>query len=259
MAISYTPLRATLNDQDPDTPVDAAWGQDVQDAVLSIYQLPNAAGDLVYATAADTLERLAIGASQGLLMSSGSAPSWLALGSNDEVLSVNTGALDYRKVVNAMVDSSAAIAYSKLALTSSLVNGDCAFTYSSYVPAWTSTGTAPALVSGTAVGSYLQLGDLVSGYFIITLAADSTVGTGTYRFSLPVAAAQTGLRFPIGFGTVNDTGMAKWVCEANSVTSTTVALFVVNSTTNHPAVSATVPMTPANGDSFECAFMYEAA
>lgn len=65
----------------------------------------DAAGDLVSASAADT-------------------PARLAKCSDDEVLSVNSGALDYRKVVNAMVGDAAAIAYSKLNLASSIVNAD---------------------------------------------------------------------------------------------------------------------------------------
>lgn len=67
MAISYTPLRADLNDNDPATPVDAAWGQDVQDAIESVYDLVTTKGDLIVATASGTIERLGIGTNGHLL------------------------------------------------------------------------------------------------------------------------------------------------------------------------------------------------
>lgn len=59
-----------------------------------------ALGDVLYADSTSSLARL-------------------ALGGTDEVLSVNAGALDYRKVVNAMVDNAAAIAWSKIDKTGS--------------------------------------------------------------------------------------------------------------------------------------------
>lgn len=89
MPISYDPLRPTLNDNDPDTPVDAAWGQDVQDAVQAIYDLANAAGELIYATAADTLERLAAGTSTQVLHG-GSTPSWSQIVNADAAFTFST-------------------------------------------------------------------------------------------------------------------------------------------------------------------------
>lgn len=96
MAVTWNPLTATWqNFAAGGTEIDADNLNDIKNALQAIYQLPNAAGDLIYGSAADTLERLAIGAS-------------------DEVLSVNSSALDYRKIVNAMVDAAAAIVGSKL-------------------------------------------------------------------------------------------------------------------------------------------------
>lgn len=63
------------------------------------------AGDMLYATASTTLAKLAIGAANRVLVTNGSAPSWAL-------------------IANANVDGSAAIAYSKLNLSGSILNAD---------------------------------------------------------------------------------------------------------------------------------------
>ena len=62
-------------------------------------------GDMIYASGTTTLSKLAIGTGNYVLVSSGSAPGWGLL-------------------VNANIDAAAAIAYSKLALTDSILNAD---------------------------------------------------------------------------------------------------------------------------------------
>jgi hypothetical protein len=64
-------------------------------------------GDMLYASAATVLSKLAIGTVNKVQVSTGTAPSWALL-------------------VNANVDAAAAIAYSKLNLAVSVVNGDIA-------------------------------------------------------------------------------------------------------------------------------------
>lgn len=68
MAQSYTPLRATLLNNDESTPVDASWGQDVQDAIKNLYGVVTTKGDLLAATAAGTLERQAVGSNDQVLV-----------------------------------------------------------------------------------------------------------------------------------------------------------------------------------------------
>jgi hypothetical protein len=63
------------------------------------------AGDLLYASASTTFTKLAIGAANRVLTSTGTAPAWSLL-------------------VNANIDAAAAIAYSKLNLSGSIVNAD---------------------------------------------------------------------------------------------------------------------------------------
>lgn len=61
--------------------------------------------------------------------------------------------------------------------------------WSSYTPAFTSTGTPPSLGNGTAVGRYLQAGKTVHMQIAITFGSTSTFGTGNFRIGLPGAAA----------------------------------------------------------------------
>lgn len=62
-------------------------------------------GDIIYASGSTTLSKLNIGSANTVLASNGSVPSW-------------------RTIVNADINSSAAIAYSKLNLSGSIVNAD---------------------------------------------------------------------------------------------------------------------------------------
>lgn len=162
----------------------------VMDAGIdAVYDVATAAGDLIIGSAASTLDRL-------------------AKGSNDEVLSVNSGSLDYRKVVNAMVDSAAAIAYSKLNLTGSLVAADAAFATTSYTPTLGATTTDPTLGTGSAAsGRYVQLGDLVWFQALVRFGTSGTnAGSGTYEVSYPPVAAD-GSDFPIG---------SAWILDSNT-------------------------------------------
>lgn len=106
---------------DTSTPLNEAALDTIEAGIESlsdILELANAEGDLLVASGADAWTRLAEGA-------------------DDEVLSVNAGSLDYRKIVNAMVDAAAAIAVSKLA--ASATAGDVLTTV-----AGTATWQAPA-------------------------------------------------------------------------------------------------------------------
>lgn len=64
-------------------------------------------GDILYASGAAALSKLAIGSANKVMTTNGTAPAWNLL-------------------VNANIDAAAAIAYSKLTLTTSIVNGDIA-------------------------------------------------------------------------------------------------------------------------------------
>lgn len=62
-------------------------------------------------------------------------------------------------------------------------------TWSSYTPAWTSTGTAPAIGGGSLTGRYCRAGSLIIASVKMTIDTTTTLGTGSYRISLPKTVA----------------------------------------------------------------------
>jgi hypothetical protein len=105
-------------------------------------------------------------------------------------------------LLNKNVDPAAAIARSKLNFGAGLVDADIAAAagiaaskiaapYTSYTPAWTSTGTAPALLNGTITGRYVQIGKLVQCWGLLTMGSSTAFGTGAYLISFPVPPAQS--------------------------------------------------------------------
>jgi len=62
-----------------------------------------------------------------------------------------------------------------------------------YTPAWTSTGTAPALVNGTLGGCFQVYGDMCSVSARFVAGSSTTFGTGVYSFSYPITEADLGI------------------------------------------------------------------
>jgi hypothetical protein len=67
----------------------------------------------------------------------------------------------------------------------------------SYVPVWSSSGTAVSLGNGTATGHYLSVGKWTWVHAIITMGSTTTFGSGVYRLSLPVDPAYIDQILPI--------------------------------------------------------------
>jgi len=258
------------NNQSGGTEIDADALNNFENGIAGMYEIVNAKGDLIVATAADTLGRLAVGANNYALVADSSqtvGAKWVDLGTlvvplsiftakGDLLVATGSGAVDNLAVgTNGQVpvaDSTAGtgIRWDNVAAPSS---------FTSYTPAWTSSGTAPSLGNGTAAGAYITIGTLIAGYLQITIGSTSTNGTGTYNFSLPVSASVTTSRFPLGVGMIRDSGTAQWSCIAAPGSGTTVELYVANGTANHPVTSNTVPMTPATGDTYQVLFVYRSA
>lgn len=57
--------------------------------------------------------------------------------------------------------------------------------WTSYTPAWTSSGTAPVLNNGTIVGKYMQVGKTIDFAVLLTPGSTTTFGTLNYSISLP--------------------------------------------------------------------------
>lgn len=89
--------------------------------------------------------------------------------------------------------------------------------WTSFTPSWTASGSAPAIGSGTLSGAYMQIGKLVHVRFTLKLAADSTLGSGTYYLSTPIKMSSsytyTTALGPVTFtdvGTASYVGMIIW-------------------------------------------------
>lgn len=110
-----------------------------------------------------------------------------------------------------------------------------------YTPAWTASGTNPAIVNGTIVGRYYIKGMIFSARIIVTMGSSTTYGTGTWILSYPFAINSGGIL--ISSGLYTDTGTANYALLGAGVTSTTFAMVQ-----NNAAVNPTVPFTGGNTD-----------
>ena len=129
-----------------------------------------------------------------------------------------------------------------------------AATFQNYAPTWTASGVAPSLGDGTLTGKYVQIGGLVVARVGWTAGSTTTYGTGTWKFSLPVAAAGS-----VCGGTAqgNDVGVNLYSMIAVPAGATEFAL----QTTAVPAgaVGPTVPFTWGSTDTIVATVIYEAA
>lgn len=137
----------------------------------------------------------------------------------------------------------------------------------SYVPAWTASGTAPALGNGTIVGASRTLGPKTVHFrILLTMGSTTTYGTGTYRFTLPAAALALGAGSTLNLaGLLTDTSAGaagKWGVQAcQFVTTSTIELLAPTATADAKLaiVGQLVPFTWANTDILSVSGTVEAA
>jgi hypothetical protein len=174
--------------------------------------IADAKGDLIVATAADTLVRKAVGANNAVL---------LADSAQSDGLSWATG-------------------------------------WTAYTPTWTSTGTAPALGNGTLTGRYMQVGKSIVGRLTLTLGSTSTVGTGTYIFSHPVAPQAAYItNHPLGTSIIVDASTGSLYPGIPIVGAG--GIVIVSTAQPGAFVTQTTPVTFAVSDSVMIDFAYETA
>ena len=128
--------------------------------------------------------------------------------------------------------------------------------WSNFSPEWTATTTNPTLGNGTLTGRFVQIGKTVHFSMILALGSTTTIGSGNYRFSLPVACADTTYS-PIGSSHLRDSSGPDFrLYPAFLVTSTTVG--VMNGATAAQLTNV-APWTWAVGDQIRINGTYEAA
>lgn len=208
--------------------------------------LVDAKGDLIVGTAADTAARLAVGTNNFALIAD----------------SAQAGGMKWAQITNSMVDSAAAITYSKLNLASSIVDADISASaaisvsklsgaFSTYTPTWTGNSVNPTLGNGTLTGRYIQIGKLVYASLFLTFGTTTTGGTGFWGFSMPVTGQGTVVN---GSGYIEDLAVLGYGITAQGLTTTTVA-----ARTSAVLLDATNPFSWGNGDFLKLGFTYEAA
>ncbi len=127
--------------------------------------------------------------------------------------------------------------------------------YTTYVPAWTSGGTAPAIGNGSIAGRYVQIGKLVMCTIRLTAGTTTTFGTGLWQFSLPVTALAP--VYPTGSAIATDTGVATY--GGYALLSGTTALRVITPASPASNWDAAIPFAWGNTDVMDISVTYEAA
>lgn len=122
--------------------------------------------------------------------------------------------------------------------------------WTTFVPAWSSSGTQPAIGNGTLTGQYIRAGNTVIAWGTLTVGSTTTFGTGSYRLSLPVAGqaatAGPGVVWIFDSGTASRTGATYWI-DASTLWLTAA---------NGGDITPTNPQTFATGDIISYAIVY---
>lgn len=143
-------------------------------------------------------------------------------------------------------------------LTATSLNNIGGF-WASYTPAWSSTGTQPALNNGTLTGRWARSGNVIFCMIKLTVGSTTTIGTGNYNFSLPVAVGSVTDFLGDAFAGDNSVGSAGYsVGRAFLGAGGTVGAYFGN-TVGASALTNTNPMTWATGDRLWLSGFYEAA
>ncbi len=124
------------------------------------------------------------------------------------------------------------------------------FTFSSWTPTWTTSGTAPAIGNGTLTGTYLQIGKLVFFDMLLTAGSTTTFGTGRFTFTLPATPASTASVSGLS-GVASDSSASRsYACPVIAASSTTIQLFTDTDSGASAAnvLTSAVPFTWASGD-----------
>jgi len=128
-----------------------------------------------------------------------------------------------------------------------------------YTPAWTATTTNPVINNGSITGWWQQINKLVVGNIWIVVGSTTNIGSGFYRFSVPLAINAN--QFFVGNLQIldNSAGFTAYIGAGLPVTSggTTIEFRTHAAGTFTNAVP--VPGGLANGDQIRIQFVYEAA
>lgn len=137
-------------------------------------------------------------------------------------------------------------------------DGAWAGAWASYTPAWTSSGTAPALGNGTLTGRYIQVGKVVVVNIYLLFGSTTTPGTGVWFFSLPVTADNAVVAH--GSAILGDSGVSSYMGVARQETTTTFSIPVYAGAAGGSVSNASVgvPFTWGVADFLQATLPYQA-
>jgi len=115
--------------------------------------------------------------------------------------------------------------------------------WSTYVPTWTASSTAPTLGNGTIEGYYAQTGKTVNFSIELTFGSTTKRGVGYYSFTLPVPPATN--RRQLAAAHVLRIGIAEYVGNAQIFNGRINQIVLATSTTgqnlSHSVPNASLP------------------
>lgn len=125
---------------------------------------------------------------------------------------------------------------------------------------WTATTTNPTIGNGTWVGKYLQVNKYVDFWVTITVGSTTTVGSGIYQITLPVAPV-SGHPCIFEVQYVDSSTSANYRGTTQFVSGSKVNLLYDASTAGGALSGLTnaAPAVPATGDTYKITGSYEAA
>lgn len=129
--------------------------------------------------------------------------------------------------------------------------------WTTYVPAWTNTGTANTLGNGVITGQHISIGKVVFFKIAFTWGSSSVGGNGFFLFSLPSTAVLNVTNECIGVGMIKDSGTGDYV--ASVVTNSTTTVYLDNGNTISTGATTSVPMVWATGDYVSITGLYRVA
>jgi len=125
-----------------------------------------------------------------------------------------------------------------------------------YTPAFTTSGTAPAIGDGSIAGHYSRHGASITVTILLTVGSTTTFGTGDLRFGIPLVPVQGSVAAAHGMAVVTDTdgGPARTLCAVQVATGVNYAILLQSGTAG--PVGGTTPYTLATGDTIRLTITY---
>ncbi|MCX4540504.1 hypothetical protein [Streptomyces sp. NBC_01565] len=131
--------------------------------------------------------------------------------------------------------------------------------WASYTPTWSSTGTAPVLNNGTLTGRWARCGNVIFYMIKLTIGSTTSLGTGNYTFTLPVAVGSVTDFIGDAFAGDNSVGSAGYSVGRAFLGAGGLVGAYFGNTVGASALTNANPMTWANGDRLWLSGFYEAA